>query len=379
LKAVTGWSRRNTLSDPATSRKQALELILSLLQARHSNLPAVPRDSLRGAFKEALDLAANHQVASALCSGLCRIASKGSAWNDLVPIVQMVEAQNLTRNKILHNAALKIAALLNSAEIRCVFLKGAAMVLDSRNNAPWRLVTDLDILVAPNTLNGAVSSLLQHGYRQKADYAGFEEGIHHHYPALYDEESNTFVELHVRLMQNQKENPLETSDIFEQAIPLERDGQILLTPCPEHRMIHLIAHAQISNWGYVLRQILLKDAVDTVELDACHAIDWNVVRKAFVDIRAEDELLGFVWAVHQLLHFRLPFLESETGDGKAWADEALVALYVPQKAWRTSVRVIGHYLSLFARNPMRLKMVWKTFKNFARLKHLLSINRGRLE
>jgi hypothetical protein len=350
-----------------------------LLRAWHSNTPLIPKDSLRGVFKEALDLAADHQVAPALCGGLRRIANECSTWSDLIPFLQMVEAQNLVRNKTLYNSAIKIAGILNSAQIDCVFLKGAAMVLESRNYAPWRLVTDLDILVAPDTVNRAASSLLQNGYRQQADYAGFAEGIHHHYPALYDDQSNTLVELHVRLMQDQKENSLETAQIFERATQLESNGVTLRIPCPEHRLIHVIAHAQISNWGYALHQILLKDAVDVVELDTHYKINWEGVRKAFIDIHAEDHFMGFVWAMHQLLQTRLPFPESEGNRGKIWATKAINALHAPPKAWQTSARVIGHYMTLFVRDPKRLKIIWKTVKHLARLKHLFSVNRGRIK
>lgn len=362
----------------ANRLKDSLELVLGLLQARLGNLSKIPNASLRAVFKEALDLAARHQVTPALCGGLRRVANERPTWSDLCPFAQLIEAQNLARNKLLQRVATEIAVRLNSTGINCVFLKGAAILIESEDHAPWRLVTDLDILVAPDAAHRAVSLLLQQGYHQQSDYAGFREGIHHHYPALYNKRSNTFVELHVRLMQDQRENPLETVDIFAQAIPLQKEGQVFLIPCPDHRMIHLIAHAQISNWGYVLRQIILKDIVEAAELEARHKINWSVVRKAFVDIRAENQLMGFVCAAHHLIGLRLPLSESKVGGAKAWANEAVSALHVPHEGWRTSARVIAHYLRLFTRDPVRLKIVWKTLTSRARLKHLLSVNRGRL-
>jgi len=365
------------LLNPKNSTKQATELVLGLLRAGLSNPPIVP-NSLRGAFKEALDMASAHQIAPALCSGLRHLANKDSAWSDLVPFVQLIETQNRLRNEKIETSAIKIAALFRSADISCVFLKGTAMVLESKNYAPWRLVTDLDILVPPDCIGRAVSSLLQHGYHQRADYAGFEEGIHHHYPALSDDESNTLVELHVRLMQDQSGNPLQTVDIFQRATPLKRNAQIFLVPCPEHRMIHLIAHAQLSNWGFVLRQITLKDVVDALKLNARNEIDWEVVRKAFIEICAEKELMGFLYAARLLLGLSSPFPEADLTKGKDWAERAVEALYAPSGKLQTFLRIISHYVTLFSRDPHRIRILAKTLKDPARLKHLLTVNRERL-
>jgi hypothetical protein len=360
------------------SKSDAVALILELLRARLSTNPPAPRASLAGNFNEALELAANHQVGPALYGGLRRTVKDSSIWLDLAPFVQMIEAENIQRNRMLHEEAIRVAALLNAKEIKSVFLKGGAVVLASTNFAPWRHVTDLDLLVNSYDASRAMSTLLQCGYHQQADHAGFDEGIHHHYPALYNPNSNAFIEFHVRLMQAEEENPFGMPEILKQAVRIERDGHKLLIPCPEHRMIHLIAHAQISNWGYVLRQIVLKDIVDAVELDSLQDINWSVVRKAFVDIRAEDKLMGFLWAAHRILQLRLPYFCSDCRRAEGWADEAVRAIYVRPSRWQTLTRVVTHYLTLFARNPTRLRIVWKTLRDPRRLRHLLSVNHGRL-
>ncbi len=62
-------------------------------------------------------------------------------------------------------------------------------------------------------------------------------------------------------------DPLDPADVIEQASPASGLAGILV-PSPEHRIIHLIAHCQISDKFYPARTLLLKDVVDFAMLAA---------------------------------------------------------------------------------------------------------------
>lgn len=351
--------------------------MIFLLRARLRDPPEPPEASLKSAFKEALALAASHEVAPALSRGVRRIAGSNATWADLLPLAEVVESENAERNRRFQTAAIALASILTKASVRSVFLKGAATLLEYRDHAPWRHITDLDVLVSPEDIHRVVKTLLEHGYHQQVSYMGFEVGLHHHYPALFADEFGPAVELHVRLMQDEKDNLLSTADILDQAVSFEVARQKLLIPSPEHRIIHLIAHAQIGNWGYALRQVFLKDVVEAAEINARHKIDWKVVREVFHSIGAENELMGFVWAAHALVDFELPFLNNK-GCGRGWASDALRGLHTPRPVWRSFFRIVVHYVRIFYRNPKRLILIWKTITVSRRLKQLWEVNRERM-
>jgi hypothetical protein len=206
----------------------------------------------------------------------------------------------------------------------------------------------------------------------------YDPTYHHHYAPLLDDTNDVLVELHARLMKNRSDELLPAQEVFARAIAVTIEEQTLLIPSPEHRMIHCIAHAQISNWGYALRQISLKEVVDAAELASRYEIDWANVRRHFAAIGAISELVGFVNATTTLTGISIDLDAADIRAGERWALNAIAALQKPPAAWKTSLRVLAHYARVMAKNPVRLGIVWKTLKDPQRWREKIRMNRRRL-
>jgi hypothetical protein len=354
-----------------------LHLVLHLLQARFALQDGNLDPGLRADLLRAIDLAGHQGAAAALAGGLRQLLEAGLNWQDLLPFLEAVENNNARKNAALRNAALSASRWLDAENIEHVFLKGAAFILEDNGDAAWRSTTDLDILVSPEDVAHAGEVLRTNGYRFAMDPSAYRPHLHHHYAPLVNDDTGALVELHIRLMQDLADTLVPGTDIFSGKQFLICKGQKVNVPCPEHRMIHLIAHAQISNWGYPLRKVMLKDLVDAGELARQHQVDWDQVRTAFTAIGAKAQLAGFLAAADITLGMKTSLEASQSRAALAWASTSIKSITQSEHSAVTAARILGHYLRVFARNPGRLNIVWETIKDPVRLQHLLKINRQR--
>ena len=356
----------------------AQETTIALLRSRHGMPHApLPPASAQG-LMAVLEFAGSQGVAPLLAGGLRRMTNAPAGWTALLPMLEAVAIDNRRKQQNFFAAATKLVSVLHGAGIMHVFLKGMAFLLEDQKSGADRSLTDIDVLVHDRDVGPAVFLLRNHGYREGDDLGGYDAGVHHHYPALHDDDCGIFVELHLRLMQYGRQNAIATPDIFADAQHRIMNGMTFAIPSPTHRMFHLIAHAQISNLGHVLRQITLRDAADAMALQTHHAIDWEALQLIMRRIGAETELLEFLLAVHRLLGLALPFPEKDFQSASNWADTAVAALSTPVPKLRTSWRLAAHYARYFVSDPARACLMIRTLVQPARLKDLIRINRSRL-
>jgi hypothetical protein len=285
----------------------------------------------------------------------------------------MEDANRLRNGKLLASAE-RLNDVLGEILIKPVFLKGLAFVIEDEALASWREVSDIDVLLEPSSLKDAARHLLANGYRLGEDVAGYEHGLHHHYPALYDE-TGTMVELHGRLTPLAGDDPLSWQEM--QNATREGDHGLII-PSPEHRMVHLVIHAQSSNWGYALRRICLRDLLDVRELVRRHEIDWSAIQDIFGRTGAKRQLHGFLCALEDPFGIPFPYSKFERRAALPWATSANASLAKYPPAWVTTARMLGAYGAAFLRDPARLRLVWRTFVDPSRRAYLKSITRDRL-
>lgn len=366
----------NVDSAEEDARQQILASVLGALKHLHGATPTQPDITLKRHFPKALELAGSHGVAPAYAIGLIEQIKSVESWQDLKPFAQLAITRNVSRNRDLKIAIEHAVQLLHAASIKAVILKGGAFVIEDRDGAGWRQLSDVDLLVSAEVVQQAADVLVGAGYRQTEDMAGFEEDLHHHYAPLVGP-SGKAIELHVRLMDEVRFNAIETSDILARSVGVSDDRGTFFVPCPEHRMIHLIAHAQISNWGWTLRRVELKDLVDAIALAHHHTIDWHEVRLAFARIGAKKEFLGFVAAAQLLLGLNHSIAHADMAKAANWTNEAVSSFTRPQSKWRTLMRIAAHYALRFIRNPRRFKLIFRTSLSPARRAYLARVNRHR--
>ena len=235
-----------------------------------------------------------------------------------------IEDQNRRQNTYLEAELRNISSLFAKASIRFVALKGAAFMAEEDGPAAWRSTSDLDLLIRPADLKKASSLLLSEHYTATADESHYREADHQHYPAMISPDRRVSVELHTRAIWDSGRDPLIASDIFDHAEPSVMEN--VLIPSPEHRIIHLIAHGQISDKHHVAREVTLKDVLDFGLLGQANQINWQQVSDAFERIGFKHVFDGFVSACRLSLGPAMPAVDLDTSAGLQWASIAIEKL-----------------------------------------------------
>jgi len=237
---------------------------------------------------------------------------------------------NRQRNDRILAQAIEIGVLLNNLDVVPVYLKGAAHLLaglyqDSGN----RIMVDLDILVPEDRLQDCVAALRQDGYEVLWDN-GFP--AHQHYPPMGHPERTAAVELHVAALDYPYERLLKTGEIIGSAVRVPCGGPELAVPSLQARVIHVIAHAQLSDHDYLYGRLALRDFVDYAWLyhSSRNDIDWSDICRRFTAARAGTALSYHVNAAQRLLGLPVPD-EIHVGPlAKALVDRAIWQIAHPR-------------------------------------------------
>ncbi|SFI48776.1 nucleotidyltransferase family protein [Albimonas pacifica] len=332
---------------------------LGLLRAWESGAtPPAPR-------ARTLDLAgfaAVQGVAWPVCQALSRALPAPVAGLLLRPAIEGREAAAAR----LAAQVRDLAGLLAAAGIEAVALKGAAAIAQAGGEpAPWREMLDLDLLVAPDDLPGAVDALRGAGYTGDAEaYVATD----YHFPALYPPPGGAAtVELHTRTGWS-RGGPLR--EIRARSLATGVPG--LRIPTAEDRLVHLVHHAQVADRRRQRRSLRLRDALDwrlltrdgpeaapggPADVEAAAArFPSGRPRKAFQSFAA---LMARVWET--------PAPAGWEARHAAWVEEVLAALADPALAERW-------------READRRGQVWDTLTSLDTLEHLAlgSLNPSRL-
>jgi Uncharacterised nucleotidyltransferase len=218
-------------------------LVFDIFRAAYgaSPLPHVSRNS--AAWRSLLQHSAEHQVLAFVADWILRSERK-DAQLVLAPILQHYRDLTAQDNDRKRRVLADCTRILANANLQCVALKGAAFLTELRSPcAQVRSMADLDVLVRPSELVTSFTVLKQAGFYELANH----EAVHlHHAPPLADPEGLTFIELHDRLAAGRR-NPIPTEVLFRHAVWSEANGVQIRVPSPEHRVVHLIAHAMLSH------------------------------------------------------------------------------------------------------------------------------------
>lgn len=144
-------------------------------------------------------------------------------------------------------STIQINAILNSAKIEFIFLKGAHLLTRFYKDYSLRPTRDIDILVKPSDIENVINTLLQNGYM-------FEEGFNKKYfksksPYRYDlpgilDPSGIRIEVHHRIESETDNNKCKFSIEFHKNKNKHKLSSIdAYFLCDEDLLMHLIYHA----------------------------------------------------------------------------------------------------------------------------------------
>lgn len=270
--------------------------------------------------------AGSHGASTVLAGGIRNTRLEGRYAAGLKMMLEAVEQSNAAHNAKLKSALTDIGTLLRSDGISCVVLKGGAFIGEDDQAAPWRATSDLDLLVPPSQLHQAARLMQQTGYEMAWDESLYRQEDHQHFPALVSRQTGVAVELHTRALWDPGRDPLEPDEVFASASGLTTMAGIQI-PSPEHRVIHLIAHCQISDKFFPAHKVFLKDVTDLAVLCWHHDIDWQQVETAYRRIGRLPELTGFLSTCQTMLGDALPPIALDVQSGRIWATRAVANYY----------------------------------------------------
>lgn len=268
---------------------------------------------------------------------------------DLIAFLVEMESANRARNVALRDATVAIAAAFRHLGVTPLALKGGAFLLDptTADATAWRFMSDIDLLVEEGRLDACVAAVRDLGFTPAG--APYDPRHEAHYPPLVSRCGTFSIELHTRLFGIHEIGPSLPSLAGGASTVAIGDARALI-PSREHRIAHLIAHAQIHNRFYVMRRISLRDGLDLAALlgGSTTAPDWPCVLAPFAAGRERDAALAFL-AYHC---DPAPAVASPgmSDRHRAWASAAHARLYMPRR-----FRAAMHYVDTLRAEFVRLR------------------------
>lgn len=186
---------------------------------------------------------------------------------------------NAARNARHQSVLFEIGAALSPLGEPPVVLKGGAFLVDGGDgpSAPWRFMSDLDLLVEEGDCEAAATRIEGLGFfSSKGSGAEVQS---HHAPPLISPCGQFSVEVHTRL--SGQGGP--TLEAMRARAYLVAHG--LRVPSSTDRLTHTIAHAQLHNRQAVNRRLVLKDILDIQVLGAGLTIHARLLDRLFASPR----------------------------------------------------------------------------------------------
>ena len=291
---------------------------------------------------------------------------------------------------------------LRSAGVPAIPLKGACLAEPVYRDIALRPMADLDLLVRPADMPGALHVLQGLGYASDQPFDPAAQPTDFQDMPMMSKAGCAPIELHWTLVTplcNARLGPDELDGIWSRAVHATIAGEPALTCAPEDLLLHLCMHASVHHRFY---GITLRHFVDIARVCRHHAasLDWtafaeranrwgvsNGVRVALVlaaewtEFAAPDEVYAALdggppeedlmdWARHKVLAGSPAALNSDiarlgagTGAGVAGRLETLLEAALPPRAVMTrlyparadSWRILAYY-------PVRWKGLWVRYR-----------------
>ena len=255
--------------------------------------------------------------------------------DDLRRYLSLLLESNAARNARIRAQCESIGVLLARNDMEAVLLKGAAWLFDgSVAPASDRMISDIDLLMRPDHVEGAAQLLAASGY---LDTTGrFAETAHFHEAPLLPRAGEAAVEIHRDLAHRRNLLPAEV--VLASARPVAPG---LSLAAAKHRIAHNVIHAQVENGDWIGGVARLLNMLDLARLVTRHnsEIDWH----RFADKARASGLVaplsGALRVAHELFGSPLPAPLAVGGAGRFDAARCRV-----QRRWRflgTALEPVG--------------------------------------
>ncbi len=260
----------------------ALRLATAALQGR------LPEEA---AWPAVMEIASHGWLAPALYVALRRADRLNEIPLPVRDYLSFIHERNSERNRRLRVQLLEATSALNAVAIEPILLKGAIHLFTaSADELGARMISDLDISIAPVEMERVRSTLIELGY-----------GCLNSERELGRPHDVGVIELHDR--PSARSARFLTTNLHACSHSATRDGAVARIPSATARALHLIVHDMIKERDYWSFRIDLRHLHDLAELArSSEGIDWQQLRallpagigrkSLIVQARALEDLFG---------------------------------------------------------------------------------------
>jgi len=236
------------------------------------------------------------------------VANDRNVPADVAAYVDHLFERNLIRNSRLKTQLSEFVTALNEEGIIPVLLKGAALLTTANEtSAGFRLISDLDVLVAPNEFERALDCSARLGYR-----------IHYRSPSG---DSKCYADLerpdNVGMIDLHRERPghkffyRSHTDVTQYCKLLTGEAGTFYVPLSSYQALILVFHDAFQDYDYWLGSIDLRHLLDLRDLVRQQGgADWNELAVLAPSRLAQNALAAHFLTLSSLLdvsvHLHLP-------------------------------------------------------------------------
>ena len=183
---------------------------------------------------------------------------------------------NAFHNQLLAEELARLLGLLGEAGIPVIPLKGVTLAQSLYGDTAFRVCSDIDILVPPNTVPEALGLIRASGYRddfREPFFCDLVMRYGRHYDVVREDRAlSSRLELHWKFLHNSSKNDEAITDLWAEVRPKAFFGVRAYTLTPEWEFLYLAMHATDHQW-------MLKWLVDIHEISSFAPVDWQMVMK----------------------------------------------------------------------------------------------------
>ena len=280
--------------------------IISPNSNRHKIKQAILADDIE--WLSIVKLANTHFLTAALYYSLLQNnLLKYITDKELLDYLKNIYNINLKRNQKIVTQSVEISNILLLQNIRPVFLKGTASLL--QNDYPdlgMRFLSDIDFLVQENVHNDATELLKEANYLSHANTSKNPDW--HHSPPMYHEKWDMVIEIHRYVL------PYK----FLSIIPTEQSNQVknekyqnIFNLTPTYRLLHAYIHSEIVDGHYYTKTINLRQLYEIAILvqKYQYEIDWVELKMILTKEHNYKKFTHTLSLVIQLFHIEIEALK----------------------------------------------------------------------
>ena len=202
---------------------------------------------------------------------------------ELITYLEQIYTTNLQRNLRIIEQLKKISQILLEKDIKPVFLKGAASLLQNDyKDVGMRFLSDIDFCVSENDFIQAKEQLIYAGYIPDMLDSGIKdiEKHHHWWPMYHPNWEEMGIEIHRAILTFPYSHLIECNENNCQNSTYYPNMTIL---SPTFRLIHTYIHSDIVDRSYAFKKMDLRQLYEMSRIIDNHTsqIDWRYIEDFF--------------------------------------------------------------------------------------------------